>query len=27
VARRGYPEFYPPVVPAEFEERVTAAEC
>jgi malate dehydrogenase (oxaloacetate-decarboxylating)(NADP+) len=27
VARRGYPEFYPPVTPAEFEEHVTAAEC
>jgi malate dehydrogenase (oxaloacetate-decarboxylating)(NADP+) len=27
VARRGYPEFYPPVVRAEFEQHVTAAEC
>jgi malate dehydrogenase (oxaloacetate-decarboxylating)(NADP+) len=27
VARRGYPEFYPRIAPAEVEERITVAEC
>jgi malate dehydrogenase (oxaloacetate-decarboxylating)(NADP+) len=27
VARRGYPDFYPRIAPAELEERITVAEC